>query len=163
MEGDEIVCRFTTMDMVGVIKQTFVKTEVSAIVDDHPSKKQVMMYTLHMIEPHINAHLPIHIYSLCCHHILPVLCNSSLNSHCDKCFVRMQFHRCILQEGCWYKTLETSLRWYRLYGFNENLCVWSLNYELKVFVQKSKRLQSNVGYPKHVHGMHFGVCNLHIL
>jgi hypothetical protein len=35
MEGDEMVCRFITMDMVGVIKQRFVKMEVSAIVDEH--------------------------------------------------------------------------------------------------------------------------------
>jgi hypothetical protein len=63
MEGDETICRFTAMDMVGVIKQRFVKMEVSAIVDDHPSSKtQVMVYTLHIIEPHINAHLPINIY-----------------------------------------------------------------------------------------------------
>ncbi len=62
MEGDEIVCRFTVMDMVGVINQRFVKTEVSAIVDNHPSKTQVMVYTLHIIEPHNNAHFPIHMY-----------------------------------------------------------------------------------------------------
>jgi hypothetical protein len=108
-----------------------------------------MVYTLHIIEPHIN------IYSLCCH-VPPILCNSSQNSHCDRCFVIMQFHRSILQEGCWYKTLETTFRWL-VYGLNENLCGWSLNYELKVIVQKSKRLQSNVGYPKHRIGMHLGL------
>jgi hypothetical protein len=59
MEGDEMVGHFNTMDMVGVIKQRFVNTEVSAIVHDHPSKTQVMVYTMHIIEPHINAHFPI--------------------------------------------------------------------------------------------------------
>lgn len=55
----KMVGRFNTMDMVGVIKQRFVNTEVSAIVHDHPSKTQVMVYTMHIIEPHINAHFPI--------------------------------------------------------------------------------------------------------
>ncbi len=64
MEGDEIVCCFTTIDMVGVIQQRFVKTEVSAIVDDHPSKTQVMVYTLHIFEPRNNAHFSIHISSV---------------------------------------------------------------------------------------------------
>jgi hypothetical protein len=58
----KMVGRFNTIDMVGVIKQRFVNTEVSAIVHDHPSKTQVLVYKPHIIEPHINAHLPIYIY-----------------------------------------------------------------------------------------------------
>ncbi len=58
----KMVGRFNTIDMVGVIKQRFVNTEVSAIVHDHPSKTQVLVYKPHIIEPHINAHPPIYIY-----------------------------------------------------------------------------------------------------
>jgi hypothetical protein len=58
MEGDENGWSFQHHGY-GRSDQRFVNTEVSAIVHDHPSKTQVMVYTMHIIEPHINAHFPI--------------------------------------------------------------------------------------------------------
>ncbi len=127
MEGDEMVCRFNTVDMVGVIKQRFVNTEVSAIVHDHPSIQNTSdgVHNAYYWTTHQCTFPYIDLY---CKKVVDIK----------------------LLKPPWGDRYMGSMK---IYVFE----VWTTNWKL-LLSKKGKRLQSTVGYPKHVIGMPFWVA-----